>query len=103
MCQRSPSRLSADILAQNVDFLSQFFIFAFVLVNLQLGSGGVLQVLGQLAANVVGILLAFFIQAFASLLTYSTGSLEDTTYLEPQISTLTLFCAAMQTILSILP
>lgn len=62
MCQRSPSRLSADILAQNVDFLSQFFIFAFVLVNLQLGSGGVLQVLGQLAANVVGILLAFFIQ-----------------------------------------
>ena len=28
---------------------------------------------------------------------------EDTTYLEPQISTLTLFCAAMQTILSILP
>ena len=62
MCQRSPSRLSADILAQNVDFLSQFFIFALVLVNLQLGSGGVLQVLGQLAANVVGILLAFFIQ-----------------------------------------
>ena len=28
---------------------------------------------------------------------------EDTTYLEPQSSTLTLFCAAMQTILSILP
>ena len=61
--------------------------------------------IGMTSEDCKGKVLAWNVgvDSASSLLTYSTGSLEDTTYLEPQISTLTLFCAAMQTILSILP
>lgn len=59
--QWAPSMISSDVLAQDADFPFQFLIFAAQLVQLQFRLGGILQILGQLAADVVGILLAFFI------------------------------------------
>ena len=121
--------LTADILAQNGDFPAQAFVFLAQLVHLQLGLGRILQIFGQLAADMVCILFAFFVHiriveggeeisvtlglesmivltlfsmVLVRRLTYSTGSVEETTYLEPQISTLILFCPAIQTILSLI-
>ena len=53
--------LTADILAQNGDFPAQAFVFLAQLVHLQLGLGRILQIFGQLAADMVCILFAFLV------------------------------------------
>ena len=53
--QWAPSMISADVLSENIDFPFELFVFAAVFIDLQLCLGGIFQILGQLAADVIGI------------------------------------------------
>ena len=57
--QWAPSMISADVLSENIDFPFELFVFAAVFIDLQLCLGGIFQILGQLAADVIGIELDF--------------------------------------------
>ena len=60
--QWAPSMISADVLSENIDFPFELFIFAAVFIDLQLCLGGIFQILGQLAADVIGIELTFLVK-----------------------------------------
>lgn len=54
--------ISSDVLSENIDFPFELFIFAAVFIDLQLCLGGIFQILGQLAADVIGIELTFLVK-----------------------------------------